>query len=167
MIAMQTANTSRLQHASTCFPHHTYHTQFPCIRQATLACRAVHLSYRIDNSRAQGPSSRPQLCLHASAVDAPPPVQTVEAERPVGIVQVSCCRCHGHTDTYTNVRCAPATTTTWTCVQEEEVSTSGVDNIPLETKLGITVRVQCNTRLQHMTRLIVLSVVCTSTPKVT
>lgn len=112
MIAMQTANTSRLQHASSCFPHHTYHTQFPCIRPATLACRAVHLSYRIDNSRAQGPSSRRQLCLHASAVDAPPPVQTVEAERPVGIVQ------------------------------EEEVSTSDVDNIPLETKLGITVRVQ-------------------------
>ncbi|KAL3148604.1 hypothetical protein ABBQ38_014032 [Trebouxia sp. C0009 RCD-2024] len=57
--------------------------------------------------------SKQLLPLQASTMDAPPDAETVEAERPVA-----------------------------TGPNEDEASTSGVDDIPLEKKLGISVRVQ-------------------------
>lgn len=58
-------------------------------------------------------NSRHAQPLQASTLDSPPPVETVEAERPLAVVK-----------------------------ENGEASTSGVDSIPLETKLGISVRVQ-------------------------
>ncbi|KAL0044447.1 hypothetical protein WJX82_007060 [Trebouxia sp. C0006] len=103
-----------LQHPLSQSLHSNSFTHRCRLRQG-LTCSRASTSSGVQWPQARGnrlPSKRPVL-LHASTLDAPPPIETVEAERPAGLVQ-----------------------------EHEEASTSGMDSIPLETKLGISVRVQ-------------------------
>ncbi|DBB14417.1 TPA: hypothetical protein ACH3X3_004714 [Trebouxia sp. C0006] len=113
-VILKPNTSSMLQHPLSQSLHSNSFTHRCRLRQG-LTCSRASTSSGVQWPQARGnrlPSKRPVL-LHASTLDAPPPIETVEAERPAGLVQ-----------------------------EHEEASTSGMDSIPLETKLGISVRVQ-------------------------